>query len=194
MNLKEMRNEAYSLPDVEKTLGKFQENWISPLRTNTNRNLPFLQELPSDLKKNINFEIAKFQTHLNKVKVGQRVNEKLRHYARYLIELKLTDFQGNKLKFRVITNSLLNDDFLNINNTILEVKNFENDVLKLREHYDKINEYLQNNMSLEESLAFLELPHKNHLKILEQTSKKQKVLVQHIGKHFVKLARKLKND
>jgi len=189
-----MRNEAYSLPDVEKTLGKFQENWISPLRTNTNRNLPFLQELPSDLKKNINFEIAKFQTHLNKVKVGQRVNEKLRHYARYLIELKLTDFQGNKLKFRVITNSLLNDDFLNINNTILEVKNFENDVLKLREHYDKINEYLQNNMSLEESLAFLELPHKNHLKILEQTSKKQKVLVQHIGKHFVKLARKLKND
>ena len=48
MDLRELKKEVHALPDFSEHLQKFQQNWIKPVRTNTNKHLPFLQKLPEE--------------------------------------------------------------------------------------------------------------------------------------------------
>jgi hypothetical protein len=190
MDLREIKKEVRNLGDIEVISQKFQDNWVKPLRRNTNNNLPFLKNIEDDHKREINQKIANFKSTLEQVKQGQRVNEKLNHYSRYLIELKLTEIQQDHQKSKQITNTLLNDDFLNIKQTIVEVDKFKNDVKQLSEHYDDVNQLLQKKLSLDETLFFMDLPHKIYLHNLLQISKKQGQIVRHLGRHFVSLVKK----
>ena len=50
MDLRELKKETSSLPNLSEQLQKFQQHWIKPIRANTNKNLPFLQDI-SEKKK-----------------------------------------------------------------------------------------------------------------------------------------------
>ena len=189
MDLRELKKEVHSLPIIEHDLNKFQKNWIRPIRSNTNQHLPFLQNFNSETKKEINKKLEKFQNHLYLLKNAQLLQEQLRFSMRQIIELKLTTLKGDSTKAKLITNSLLNDDFVNMKNIINEISTLDKNVQELCTHYDEVNELLQKSLSLEESVFFMDLPHKLYLYNLVKTSQKQKTLVRRLGRHFVSLAK-----
>ena len=192
MELRELKKEVHALPNVKENIEDFQENWVRPIRSNTNSHLPFLTNLSKELKKDVNRKMFEFHETLSEVKKGEFLHGKLRSYARYLIEMKLDTLRGNNTKSNLITNLLLNDDALSMKQTIAEVKSFDHSVKKMSKQYEEINTLLQKKLSLEEALFLMELPHKRYVYNLLETSKKQKKIVRHIGRHFVSLAKKTK--
>ena len=59
----------------------------------------------------------------------------------------------------------------------------------LQQKYEVVNSLLEKELSLEDSVWFMELPHKIHLTNLLETSDKQRELVHALGKEFIKLAK-----
>src|SRR3989338_5645967 len=143
MDLRELKKETGSLPDLSEHLQKFQQHWIKPIRTNTNKNLPFLQNISENKKQEINDKLFAFQQKLKEVEHAQVVNQKLQEYAKYLIELKLTTLNGNRTKAHYITNLLLNDEFLNTRSLIHDIKYLEKNVKSISYKYHHLNELMQ---------------------------------------------------
>ena len=189
MDLREMKKEVQALPSIKKEVENFQESWLKPVRSNTNTHLPFLQNLPNEIKKELNQKLASFNSTLHQVKKSEEILTKLNTYSRYLIELKLTQFRGNEEKSRIITNSLLNDDFLNMKQTITEVKSFEDNAKLLSKQYEEVSELLRKHLSLEEMVFYMNLPHLKYLATLVKTSSEHKRIVRRMGREFVSLAR-----
>ena len=182
MDLRAVKREVESLINIEKALEKLEECWLKPSSS-------FLQNLTEKEKEELDRKLAGVGRSLKEIKNGQRINEKLKHYARYLIELKLTTLNGDKDKSVLITNRLLNDEFLNFQRTIAEINLFNGQVNDLKESYQQVNEWLQNKLSLEESLELMDKPHKLHLQMVLKTAEKQKVLIKKLGEHLVELTR-----
>lgn len=189
MDLRELKKEVQGLPNLEKTFHHFQDSWIKPIKSNTNSHLPFLQQLPEEAKQELNQRLARSKETLEVLKTAQLINQKLAHHIRYLIELKLTTFNGDKHKSEVITNSFLNDDFFNFKGTIAQIKNFNQQLKEFSRDYEEINGFLQQHLSLENGIYFTELPHHKHLNTFKETAKKQEQIVNQLGKHFVDLAK-----
>jgi len=190
MNLRELKKEVHQLQNISENIKNFRANWIKPLRANTNKHLPFLQNLPQEDKKEINQNISKTQNLISELQYSQSINDKLRHYSRYLIELKLTTLNGDVNKSKMITNSLLNDEFLNIKGTIEDIKSFDKNVKELSDHYQETNKLLEKKLSLDETLFFMDLPHRKYVSNLLEVSKKQKKLIRNLGREFISLTKK----
>ena len=182
MDLREVKKEVESLANVEESLERLEECWLKP-------SSPFLQNLTEKDKEELNRKLAGLGRSFNGLKEGQRINEKLKHYARYLIELKLTTLNGDKEKSVLITNRLLNDEFLNFQRTIAEINSFKEQVDGLHSSYQQVNEWLQNKLTLEESLEFMDQPHKLHLQAVLKTAEKQKAVIKKLGEQLVELTR-----
>ena len=189
MNLKDAKQEIRSLKNIQEDLQEFQKNWLKPIKTNTNKNLPFLQNLSEETKININRHLKELQDIAPSIHAAQIINEKLHYYSRYLIDLKLTQFRGDLSRSKQITNRLLNDDVLSMKNIINEVKITQTSMRMLQQKYEVVNSLLEKELSLENSVWFMELPHKKHLTNLLETSDKQRELVHSLGKEFIKLAK-----
>ncbi len=189
MDLRELKKETSALPDLSEHLQKFQQSWVKPIRANTNKNLPFLQNISEKRKQEINDNLFAFQQKLKEIGSAQVVNQKLQEYARYLIELKLTTLNGNKNKASYITKLLLQDEFLSITSLIHDIKYLEKNIKSATYRYSHINDLVQKGAPLEEAVQFMHLPHKNHLQALLSTSRKQKTLVKHLGEHFISLVK-----
>lgn len=189
MELREIKKEVHSLLNIEENFKLFKQHWLKPLKKNSNQHLPFLDNLDQETKKELNQKLHQLKDNLNNIETSQIINDKLRHHARDLIELKLTNFNGDNQKSEVLTNQFLNDDFLNLKQTISQIKNFDEDVSELAEQYHEINELLQQKLSLEEVLFYLDLPHKLYLYNLVKTAHKQKTIVREMGRHFVSITR-----
>ena len=192
MDLRELKKEVHSLPNLSEELQKFKQNWLKPIKANTNKNLPFLQKLSAEKKQEINAKLAAFQQKLKEVEDAQILNQKLQEYSRYTIELKLTTLNGNIAKGHYITNLLLNDEFLNTPHLLHDIKYLEKNIKSLAYKYHHINSLLQKEAPLEEAVHFIHLPHKEHLQALLTTSRKQKILVKQLGEHFLSLAKQTK--
>ena len=190
MNLRELKNEAHALNDVSKDLQKFHDNWLKPIRANTNKHLPFLKKLPDDLKDKVNKKLYLMKKNSDNLRHSQIITSKLQSYSRYLIELKLTTLNENHGKAKMIANMLVNDEFLKMKNTISDIKSFDDNLKEFTKQYHEVNRLLEKKLSLEEVLFLMELPHKKYLYNLKETSKKQKKIVRHIGRHFVSLTKK----
>jgi len=190
MNLRELKKEVQELGDISKDINKFHDNWVKPIRSNTNKHLPFLKKLPEEVKDEVNKKIYLMQKNSENIRHSQIITNKLNFYSRYLIELKLTTLNGDRKKSEMITNRLLNDDFLKMKNTISDIKSFDENLKEFTGQYHEINKLLEKKLSLDEVLFLMDLPHKKYLYNLTETSKKQKKIVRHIGRHFISLAKK----
>ncbi len=193
MELRELKKEVQELRDVKETIDKFQQVWIQPLKNKNNSHLPFVKGIDSEIQVELNDKLSRLHAQLEDIKTSQMLNEKLKHYARYLIEMKLTTFNGDENKSKMITNSLLNDDFMNIKQAITEIKHFDQSVQNISAQYHEINQLLQKNLSLEESLFFMELPHLRYLNHLLKITEKQKTIIQDVVKNFVSLAKETRD-
>lgn len=192
MDLRELKKEVHSLPNLSEHLQKFQQHWVKPIRANTNKHLPFLQNLPIEKKQEINTKLFFVQQKMKELEHAPIVNQKLQEYARYLIELKLTTLNGNKNKATYIMNLLLEDEFLNTKNLLHDIKYLEKNIKSLAYKYHHLNELLQKEAPLEESVHFMYLPHREHLQALLFTSRKQKTVAKQLGEHFVSLAKQIR--
>ena len=189
MELRELKKEVYELADLEKLSKNFQDNWIKPIKSNTNTHLPFLQNLAAEIKLELNQRLKHLHENWEYIKSAQVINQKLAHHIRYLIELKLTTFNGDSQKSKLITNSLLNDDFFNLKQTIHQVQELEKHLGEFSQGYQELNEFLHPHLSLEEGIFFSELPHQKHLQKLKDTSQQQKKIIKHLGNHFLHLVK-----
>ena len=187
MDLREIKKEAESLHNIEKNLKQFQNNWIKPLKKNSNKHLPFIKDLDENSKKQIHDKISQLKNTFEEIKSCQVINEKLKHYSKYLIEMKLSTFNDNQQKSQVITNQFLNDDFMNLKNTLNQIKAFESNVNHLHQQYHEVNDLLHKRLSLEEAVFFMEIPHLKYLHNLLQVTKDHKTISRHIGKNMIAL-------
>jgi hypothetical protein len=183
MSLRAIKKEAWDLPNIEENLQKFNSAWI------TQKKSQHLQDLSPEVRKNVNSKILDIQKTIHKAKNGQRLNEKLQSYARYLIELKLTTFQGNARKYQSITNSLLYDEFWNFKKTIDDIKLFSKNVRSLSHQYNELNNILLKELCLERSLLLMDQPHKLYIKGLNKTARAQRKIVKNMGVEFIELVK-----
>ncbi len=189
MDLRELKKEAYALPNIEKEARSFQESWIKPLRTNTNSHLPFIKSIDQETRLQLNKRLAYFHKTIDEIKQGQMINERLQDFSRYLVEMKLTQIQGDSLKTKVLARRMIEDDFFSLRQTISDIKEFEGKMLRMKKEYHEINDILHKNLSLDETLFFMNLPHGSHLNGMWRTSQKQKKIIKELGKHFVSLVK-----
>ena len=189
INLRELKREAEKLECVKSNLQEFKKSWIKPIRSNTNKEISYVNSLPEPIKQEINSKLQGLKDSLEEIHHSQSVNEKINHYARNLIELKLTTFNGNSTKAKLITNMMLNDEYLKFQNAIDGVKRFESHVQELKTQYEEVNELLDKHLSLDETLHFMELPHQKYLYNLVQTAQQQKRIIPQLGRHFVSLVK-----
>jgi hypothetical protein len=187
MNLKEVKREVALLSNVENVLTDFKSSWIKPIRSNTNSHLSFVNDLLPKIKKNINLKLADLNYTFSTLLSGQHINDKLSAYARNLIEIKLTHFNGDKHKKKMLVNKFTNDPHFNIKNTLMEIKLFKQALNNLSEEYHYINNHLSNNLSLDENVQFMQSPHLIHLQRLEAVHEIQCELIDHLHRHFKKL-------
>ena len=183
MSLREVKKEVECLPNIKHSLEKLEENWLKA-------SSPFLQDLDEAEKAELQQKLTSLNKNFEKVKQGQEINEKLRHYAKYLIELKLTTFNGDQSKSVIITDRLLNDDYLNLQQTINDFNQLKSNLNSFSDSYHKINKWLEHRLTLENSLLFNEMEHKLHFQTLMKTLEKQKKIMKNLGSQFVDLTRK----
>ncbi len=184
MELRQLKKEVHALPHIGKQVEQFLDSWIRPLRSNTNSHLPFLQDLDPATKKELNQKLTLVQQHLAGLKSSQVIHEKMQQYARYLIELKLSSFNGDTRKSKFLRSSLTKDQFLNNTELRGEIVRYEEHLERLQVHYDGINELLQKRLSLEEMLFYMELPHRIYLQNLLKLAKQQKAVARNLERHF----------
>ena len=189
MDLRTLKKEVRALPNIEKKAKEFSDSWLKPIRSNTNSHLPFIQKLSPDVKKELNQKLLLLNESLSDVRSSQVIHDKFHSYSKALIDLKLTELQNDEKKASRITNSLLHDDFLRMDETIKQVKAYDNTVKQLSTQYDQVNELLHKELSLEHAVFFMGLPHRKYLTNLMEVSKNQKKIVRHLGRHFIDLAK-----
>lgn len=187
MEIKELKKEVESLNNLSGELKKFQDNWIQPLRKNSNSHLPFINGLDQNIKQKLQQKLIALQPILEKINSSQVIQDKLNHYSRYLVELKLSTFNGDKEKPKVISHQVLNDDFLSLKQTLAEIKILEASLTHLQREYQEINQMVSKYLNLENALFFMDLPHQKYLNNLLQTSKRQKELSRRIGTHLISM-------
>jgi len=194
MNLQEVKKEVRELPSIEQAIAQFQEHWIKPIRTNGNYRHSFLDKLEAKSEKVLKQKLAQTQALCKEIKASQVIHEKLSQYSRYLVELKLSSFRGDDAKSTLLTNQLLRDEHLSFSNTIAEIKQNEKKVQSLEKQYHEINTLLDRQLSLEEFLFFMELPHYKHLQNLLKITEKQKNIIRSLGYHFVSIIQEKRNS
>lgn len=211
MNLKEIKREIDSLSSVDEDISKFQKSWLKPFLSNSGKtlnvkhNLPFLvlNNLDKGNQTELNLMLKEFQEKVPLLKSLSYTNNKIRNITHILTEIKLLEFQAEsygedlanskelKTKLKFFNNKLLNDDFNSLNTTINEVKAFDQRLSEIHQSYEEINEFLCQNLPLEDSVSIMELPHKNIMKRMRNNSQKRKNLVKELGQHFLVIQRKL---
>ena len=192
MDLRELKKEVNSLSNLTEHLHNFQLAWIKPIKTNTNKHLPFLQNLPAQKKQEINTKLFFVQQKIQELEHAPVIHHKLQEYAQHLIELKLTTLNGNKAKGSYLTNLLLKDEFLNTKNLLHDIKNLEKSIKSIVYKYHHINSLIQKEASLEEAVQFMHLPHQEHLQTLLISARKQKTVAKELGESFVSLAKQMR--
>lgn len=191
MELRELKREVETLEHVGKAVSKLEESWLIPLQNaRFSSSGALLARLSVQSRQEIEQKAKEIATHLDTIRTSQIITDKLQQYARFLVELKLNDFRGDKEKSRMITKRMLEDDFFSLSQTIGQVEQLNNDVDKLNNYYQEINDLLHRELSLEETVFYLELPHRKYLANLQQTAQKHAVIVRDLGHHFVSLTSK----
>ncbi len=189
MDLRDIKKEVADL-GVLQQVKNFQQSWIKPLNKDTNSHLPFLKDLPLQVRAQLNKKLVMAHQHLSDIKAAN-VEEKLHRLSHSLVEIKLNTLQGDHKKAKSIAKQLVCDEALNIKQTIADAQEFEEKVQTLSDHYEDINTLVHKNLSLEEAVGYMELPHYLYLQQLLSTAKKQKMIVRDLGRHFVGVTKEM---
>ncbi|MEK6951081.1 MAG: hypothetical protein AABX13_05150 [Nanoarchaeota archaeon] len=189
MDLRRLKNEVQSLPNLQEQLRQLQLAWVKPLHA---KNSPLLAYLDRERQQELRKQLSRTNGLFASLREGRLIQEKLQQQARYLLELKLSLLQGNATRGQQLIQLLLKDSFLSIKQTIAEVQQLEQNVSLLARDYAQINTFLEERLPLEGTLLYADLPHRQHLLELQRTAERQKSVVREIGKEFIMLTRSSK--
>jgi len=191
MDIKQLKKEIGSLPNIENLLSEFEHHWFRPIQKNTNQNHPYLQDLETNHKKELNYKLRQLKKSLNELRYGQIVNHKLASLAHNLVELKIASLTNDYRKARRLLNTFLKDPHLSIKQLIFEVPYLESQLELLHNSYTRILDDLSKKLPLEHRVL-LDGEHKAAVKKLRAIPKKQKKYLGLVGNHFISLTRDLK--
>lgn len=198
MVLQELKQEIRELSSISSDLSDFKKNWIQPLRKGQKSHSvqSELHQMHPDDKSRVQASLKDFYGQFASLQEHTVLPEKLQSLGAVLVEMKLLSLRGaeDSGKMNFLQGKVLDDPQLNIKSVISQVKAFDDDLQNVEAMYHDINGYLHQTLSLEHSVALLELPHYAYLKNLQLTSQKQKNIVKILGREFVSLQRKLKSQ
>jgi hypothetical protein len=189
MDLRRLKNEVQSLPNLQEQLRQLQLSWVKPLRA---KNSPLWAQLDGETQQELRKQLSRISGLFASLREGRLIREKLQQQARYLVELKLSQLQGNSTRGQQLIQLLVKDSFLSIRQTIAEVQQLEQNVSLLARDYAQFNTFLEERLPLEGTLLYADLPHRQHLLELQRTAARQKRVVWEMGKEFITLTRSSK--
>lgn len=189
LEIKELKKEILDLPNLEENFKKFQGSWIHPLGQN-NLHLPFLKGLDAQTKAELYGRLDELQSHCKVISESQVIHDRLHHHAHHLVELKLTTFNGDKNKAKMLTNDLTRDE-TGIKRTITHIRDLHNSLLHLSQQYEEVNLLLDKKLSLEQTVYYMSLPHRKYLNALVKTANHHQKIVRDLSHHFVSIAEEL---
>src|SRR3989344_9285084 len=149
MELKEVRDELINLPSVDSHLNRLEERW-NRLHKVTESHLS--SKLDPLQKKILTHKLQEGHRHLHTIKQNKLLQEMLRQYSHYLVELKLTLFKGDNTKAKVLTNMLTKDETLNLRQAIANVISFQDSVKSFSRQFKEVSEILEDHLPLEEKI------------------------------------------
>lgn len=189
MDLRELKKEVEKLPSIELNYKGLHEHWYRPLTAFPGTKDHFMDKISAETQKDVRKKMALLQPHLQQLKMSHVLHEKYHSFARHLVELKLTTLNGDQKKGKMIVSALTKDDFLNLTNTIGQMKAFQLSMKAVSKGYQEINEMVSKELSLEEALYFMDLPHKRYVANLMKLSQDHSIIVRDLGRHFISLAK-----
>lgn len=189
MDLRELKKEVEKLPSIEVSFKGLHEHWYRPLTAYPGTKAHFMNSLSVESRKALKEKMVLLQPHLMNLKQNLTLHDQYRSFARHLVELKLTTINGDQKKAKMLVSTLAKDEFLNLKSTILKMKSFQESVKEVSRGYHEINELVSKDLSLEEALFFMDLPHKRYVANLMKLSQDHSYIVRDLGRHFVSLAK-----
>ena len=180
MELKELKRDVENLPDIKEILNGLKKNWIRSLNDKKHQ-FSMFEKITPDKTKQINCHLKEISRRIEQILEVSSIKARLNTYARYLVELKLTSLNGDTNKSKIIANSIVYDDFLNIKNTINDHLAIENHISSLINSYHKALELFNQELSLEDYLQLMDLEHKKYINSLQKLQSKQKKLLHSLG-------------
>jgi len=186
MDLRELKKEVQKLGDTHKNVEGLHNNWLRHVKEGRN-NFIAHNSLPILIRKKVGQKVASATEHLEKMRMVQMLNEKLASNTRWLIDLKLAQFQGDKTKAKMVSRRLVEDNVASIKTIAAEIQSFENSVQQFSEIYQEVNELLHKQLSLEEVLFLMDLPHRMYIHNLLKTSQQHKAIIRDLNRHFVEI-------
>ncbi|MEW5897403.1 MAG: hypothetical protein AB1668_06935 [Nanoarchaeota archaeon] len=184
MELRKLKEEVSRISDADESVKLLQKNLAEHINHSS---LHSPNSLPPAIKKELKKKVSQMQSSLQEIEFSHSINDRLKDYARYLVELKLAGINNDKQKAAVIANFLHKDEFLKLQNISADINSITLAATTLLKEYDGVNEMIKKNLSLEENLLFSEFSHKKHLQNILDTARKQKKMVQLLEKHFISL-------
>ena len=192
MDLKQLKHETAQLPNLEALSRAFGRAWLQPIRKNTNRAHPFLQQLPEQHRKEFNLQHASLRKFLKEIRYGQVVNEKLASAAHNLVELKVAALTGDGRKAKRLLQTFLRDPQLSLKQLIVEVPYLESQLSLFHQSYHGMLEQLTAALPLEQQVALLDGKHREALQRLMRVPEQQKRHLSQIGRQFIAMMREMK--
>ena len=187
--LKEVKQEIRSLPCLQENLAKFQGSWFRPLHQN-NLHLPFTKGLDPQTKEELHQKLTALQPHLRTIAEAQIIPDRLHRHAHTLVELKLTTFNGDRKKAKMLVNDLARDE-TGIKRTMNHIKDLHSSLLHLSQQYEEVNQLLDKKLSLEEAVYYMSLPHRKYLNTLIKTADHHQKIVRDLSHHFTSISEEL---
>src|SRR3989344_4260163 len=123
---------------------------------------------------------------LKELAYGQVINDKLASFAHHLLDLRIAHVTKDKEKAQRIVSMLLRDPHSSVKQLLADVQAFDAQVSFFHDSYHRLLEDTVKNMSLEDSIPFLE---KNATRELRKIPKQQKEYLRMLGKHFVEMTK-----
>ena len=181
MGLKERREEIEQLSCVNLDMSNFKKHWVKPLRKGqkSHQVQDELHQLPNVQKTKLHSSLKDFYSEFSELSEHVVIQDRLHALSSALVEMKLLSSRGatESGKMSFLKGKVLQDQQAGISSLISQVKTFDNKLQNIENMYHDINGYLHQSLSLEHSVALLELPHYTYLKNLQLTNNKQKKLL-----------------
>ncbi len=196
MDVQGIRRELRSFGSISSDIKGLKEHFVKPLRARSkdHKSHKFYSGLGMHEQKYLNKQLADFHKVLGALAIADQNTSKLSVISNAVVDMKLMHVQGreNSSKMAHLSNKLLNDEFHGMSAAITNIKHFDRKLNTVYEKYEQINGFLHQKLSLEHSVALMQMPHKQYLDNFQLKSHKQKKIVKHLGRHFLDIQKMLK--
>ncbi len=193
-DIQQLKKDTDELEDIEKLVHRFNKLLMKPIKSNTNPDSSYLQNINKIDKRKINLQIGKLNKLLDMINQKQLINVNLIGLAHYLAELKVTFLTKDGEKAAKIIKTFVNKRNWNLVDISVEIKMFSNFVKDFHKEHDKFIDILFDSMNEADFLKLKVDEQNNIVKELNKTAILQKNLLFRIKAIFADLMNQMLKD